>query len=162
MSLPGIVVDNSAVVPAYFREDEHDRFDAGLVTNRPRSLIHAIRMRKVNTFVPPSFFREFLNVCTQPLFQPGRRDQSLVEEIRTQWEELLSLRLFVIRTQDICDLCGDLVFNEQCPSADAWYVAAAIHAKATLWMSHDHRDGLAAIAARFVEVNLLSKQSPAY
>ena len=56
-----------AVLPAYFREPESTVFDAGLVTNRAVALVHAIRLRRVNAYVPPSFYREFLNVATRPL-----------------------------------------------------------------------------------------------
>lgn len=162
MELQRVVLDNSAVIPAYFPESQNPLFDAGLITNRSRSLLHAIRTRRVNAFVPPSFFREFLNVSTRPLFQPGQKDPLVAEGIRSQWDDLLSLPLVIVDTEDILHRVGGLVFDAGCPAADAWYVAAAMHAQATFWMSHEHGDGLAAIAAKHVPVGMLSKQMPAF
>lgn len=162
MSLQRIVVDNSAMLPAYFPEGEREAFDAGLVTNRSRALVQAIRARRVDAYVPPSFFREFLNVATAPLDMRGGRDGPHAEHIRNQWDDVLSLKLIPVPVQKILHQSGILVFDYGCPAADAWYVAAAMHASATLWMSHEHRDGLAAIAAQHVEVRLLSEQAPDY
>src|SRR5580698_2745476 len=96
MNLPRIVVDNSAMLPAFFPEAEHGAFDAGLVTNRARALVQAIRARRVSAFVPPSFFREFLNTATWELYRPGGWDSEQAERIRVQWEDLLSLKLIVV------------------------------------------------------------------
>ena len=49
--------------------------------------------------------------------------------------------------------------EDACPAADAWYLAAAMHAKADFWISHEHKDGLVAIAAKHVTVRLLSRGS---
>ena len=162
MSLPRIVVDNSAVLPAFFPEAENAAFDAGLVTNRSVSLVRAIRVRRVNAYVPPSFFREFLNVATRPLFERGGRTDALREEIRAQWNDLLSLPLIVVPLPEIVHHSGSLVFDEACPAADTWYVAAAIHTGATFWMSHEHSDGLVAVSSRHITVRLLSKETPNY
>src|SRR5204862_5195151 len=112
--------------------------------------------------VPPSFFREFLNVSTLPLTEIGGRNQEAVENIRAQWDDLLSLPLVVVPLQEIIHHSGVLVFDENCPAPDSWYIASAAHASATLWMSHEHSDGLAQAARRHVEVRLLSEQSPNY
>ena len=163
MSLRRIVVDNSAVIPAYFPEADNDDFDAGLVNNRARSLVQAIRIRNVSAYVPPSFFREFLNVSTRPLDQPGGWKINHVEEIRAQWEDLLSLPLIVVPHDEIVHHSGVLVFDDHCPAADARYVAAAIHTSADLWMSHEHRDGLAHIARKYIKkVGLLSIEAPSF
>ena len=55
MSLPRIVLDNSAALPAFFPETRNDYYDAGLVTNRARSLIQTIRAGRVHAYVPPTF-----------------------------------------------------------------------------------------------------------
>ena len=162
MSLPRVVVDNSAVLPAFFPEAGSAAFDARLVTNRAVALVHAIRTRRVNAYVPPSFFREFLNVATRPLYERGGRSDELREEIRGQWEDLLSLPLIVVPSQEIIHHSGILAFDDFCPAADTWYVAAAVHARATFWMSHEHTDGLFAIASRHVEVRLLSRDAANY
>jgi hypothetical protein len=162
MSLSRIVVDNSAILPAYFPESGDRLFDAGLVTNRARALVQAIRVRQVNAYVPPSFFREFLNVASQPLYQPGGRTTDQVEHIRAQWEDLLSLPLIVVPLDPLIHQCGNFVFNDFCPAADTWYVAAAVHTRATFWISHEHSDGLAGIASKYVDVKVLSKSAPNY
>jgi hypothetical protein len=162
MSLPRIVVDNSAMLPAFFPETKHHKYDAGLITNRARSLVQAIRMRRVNAYVPPSFFREFLHVGTLPIDQPGGRSPVVIERIRAQWEDLLSLPLIVVPLREIIHHCGILAFDDHCPSADAWYLAAAVHAHATIWISHEHVDGFAGIASRQVPVRLLSDSAPLY
>ena len=162
MSRPRVVVDNSAILPAYIPEEENDLFDAGLLNSRSRSLVAAIRRERVQAFVPPSFFREFLNVATKPLFKPGGRTESKSEEIQAHWEDLLILPLQTARLESIIGRSGELVFDAGCPAADAWYVAAAEHAQATLWMSHEHRDGLFEIASRHVAVRLLSRDTPNY
>jgi len=162
MSLPRIVVDNSAILPAFFAEKENDIFNAGLVTNRARALVNAIRMRRVDAFVPPSFYREFLNVSTRSLYEPGGRTHETTEAIREQWEDLLLLGLIPVRLDEIVHHSGILVFEDSCPAADAWYIAAAIHANARLWISHEHRDGLVAIAKKHVDVRLLSDEAPKY
>lgn len=162
MSLPRIVVDNSAMLPAFFPEEESERFDAGLVTNRARALVNAIRLRRVNAYVPPMFFREFLNVATIPLDRPGGRAGEHVERVRAQWDDLLSLPLFEVPLKEIKHHSGILSFDDRCPAADSWYVAAAVHAAATLWISHEHRDGLVAVAQRHVNVRLLSREGVDY
>lgn len=162
MSLPHVVVDNSAILPAYFPEKDRIEFDAGLVTNRSRALVHAIRMRRVNAYVPPSFFREFLNVATMPLYQPGGWKEDLIEQIRGQWEDLLLLPLIVVPTSEILHFSGILAFEERCPATDTWYVAAAANSKATFWMSHEHRDGLVTVAKRHARVRLLVDEAPDY
>jgi len=162
MNLPRVVVDNSAVLPAFFPEAGSSAFDAGLVTNRAVALVHAIRMRRVSGYVPPSFYREFLNVATRPMNERGGRSDQIREEIRAQWEDLLSLPLVVVPLQEIIHHAGTLALDDFCPAADAWYVAAAVHARATFWMSHDHTDGLVAVASRHVAVRLLSKEAPNY
>lgn len=162
MSLPHIVVDNSAMLPAFFPEDENPNFDAGLVTNRSRGLVHSIRQRRVNAYVPPSFFREFLNVAMMPLNRPGTKPQGLLQNIREQWEDLLSLPLIVVPLEEILHHSGILAFEDLCPATDTWYVATAVHAKATFWMSHEHHDGLASIASRHVKVRMLYKEAPDY
>jgi hypothetical protein len=162
MSLARIVLDNSAIIPAYFPQASSPNFDAGLVTNRARALVHAVRLRRVDAFVPPSFFREFLNVVTTPLYQPGGWASRFADEIRAHWEDLLSLPLIHIPVEEILHHSGILAFEDHCPSADTWYVAAAVHASATLWMSHEHKDGLFTIANRLVNVRLLSNESPGY
>ena len=162
MSLPRIVVDNSAVLSAFFPEPERPEFDAGLITNRSRALVQAIRVRRVKAFVPPSFFREFLNVATWPLFQPGGRIAEVAERIRAQWEDLLTLPLIVVPTKEIIDHSGSLTFDDHCPATDSWYVAAAANVGATFWMSHEHRDGLVAIASRHVPVRSLAREAPGY
>lgn len=162
MSRPRIVIDNSAILPAYFPEGESTHFDAGLVTNRARGLVRAIRTRAVNAFVPPSFFREFLNVATRPLFERGGQVDDRKEAIREQWNDLLSLPLAVVPVEKLLYDAGVLVLDDACPAADAWYVAAAMNARATLWMSHDHSDGLVAVASRHVNVRLLAKDAGKY
>ena len=162
MSLPRVVVDNSAMLPAFFPEAQSPHFDAGAVTNRARTLVHAIRTRRVNAFVPPSFFREFLNVSIQRLDSRGGRRGDALEHVRAQWEDLLLLPLITVHLDKIIYRSGELALDEQCPPEDSWYVAAATHAGATLWMSHAHRDGLAEVAAKHVEVRLLSVESPRY
>src|SRR2546425_680292 len=89
----------------------------------PRQVL--IDGRRVNAYVPPSFFREFLNVATRPLFERGRRIDELREEIRAHWDDLLSLPLIVVPLREIDHHSGALVFDDLCPAADAWYVAAA-------------------------------------
>jgi hypothetical protein len=162
MNLPRIVVDNSAMLPAFFPEAEHNSFDAGLVTNRARALVQAIRTRRVNAFVPPSFFREFLNTATWELLRPGGWDSQRAERIRAQWDDLLSLNLIVIPLHEILHHSATLVFENACPAPDAWYVAAAVHARAVFWMSHEHRDGLVKVASTYVAVRLLSQEAVDY
>lgn len=162
MSLPRIVVDNSAVLPAYFPEDRATAFNPRTVNQRAESLVHAIRARRVNAFVPPSFFREFLNVATRPLDARSGHAAETREMIHAQWLDLLTLPLIVIPVREIAHVSGELFFNDQCPAPDTWYVAAAIHAKATLWVSHDHSDGLVRAASRHVAVRLLSREPVSY
>jgi predicted nucleic acid-binding protein len=164
MGLPRIVVDNSAMLPAFFAEDNSDKFDAGLVTNRSRSLVQAIRMRCVNAYVPPSFFREFLNVATQPLYRPEGRTADAIERIRDQWDDLLRLPLITLPLKEIIHHSGTLAFDEACPAADTWYVASAVHVSGDLWLSHAHQDGVADIAKNRanVVVRLLSDEAPNY
>lgn len=162
MSLPRIVVDNSAMIPAFFPEEDSTAFDARLVTHRARSLVRAIRLRRVNAYVPPSFFREFLNVATAPLGQPQGKSRQAVEQIRAQWDDLLLLPLITVPLQELLHLSAMLTFDDSCPAPDAWYVAAAINTRATLWISHSHRDGLVSVASRHRPVRLLSEETPAY
>jgi predicted nucleic acid-binding protein len=162
MKLPRIVLDNSAALPAFFPEAESLHYDAGLVTNRAKSLIHAIGVGRVRAYVPASFFREFLNVISYPLFVPGKKDADLKQQIQVQWENLLSLNLIVVQTKEIMHHSGILTFEDGCPAADSWYVAAAAHAHADLWMSHEHKDGLVAVASKHVVVRMLSKEAANY
>lgn len=161
MSLPRIVVDNSAVLPAFFPEGRSALFDAGLVAARSRSLVHAIRTRRVNAFVPPSFFREFLHVAVTRA-QTGGRTAGALHRVREQWEDLVSLPLISVPLAEILHHSGILTFDDSCPPNDAWYVVAAVHANATFWMSHDHGDGLFAVASKHVNVRLLSRQAANY
>jgi len=164
MSLPRIVVDNSAILPAYFPEAEHAAFDAKLVTNRARALVHRILMGRVKAFVPPSFYREFLNVSTLPLYaHDGRgRNPEQLRRIRAQWDDLLLLPLIVVPLGQILHHSGTLAFDDGCPAADAWYVAAAVHSQATLWISHAHSDDLLAAASKHVSVRLLARHTVEY
>jgi predicted nucleic acid-binding protein len=162
MSMPRIVVDNSAIIPFYFPERESSSYDAGLVNNRSRALVAAIRLRRVQALVPPSFYREILNVAVRPIFDPGGCRQENISAIRAQWEDLLILPLQTSRLEQIIGLSGQFVFEEKCPAPDAWYVATAKHADATFWMSHDHADGLFAVASQHVTVKLLSDDTPNY
>jgi hypothetical protein len=53
-----------------------------------------------------------------------------------------------------------LVFREKLSPPDSWYVAAAMHADAELWFSHEHQDGSVAIARRHLgndRIHLLTK-----
>jgi hypothetical protein len=160
MSLPRIVVDNSALLPAFFPESSSVHFDAGLVTNRSRALVHAIRTRRVNAFVPPSFYREFLNVAV--MRTASTRNAGYLERVRAQWEDLLSLKLINVPLDKILYESGRLTFEELCPAVDAWYVAASVWANATFWMSHAHKNGLVDVAARFAPVRLLASEAPDY
>lgn len=162
MSLRRIVVDNSAMQPAFFPEPRSDHFDAGLVTNRARSLVNAVRLSRVRAYVPPSFFREFLNVALARLDARGGRTADDVDYVRAQWDDLLTLGLITVPLEEIVHHSGILALDEQCPPADAWYVAAAVHARADFWMSHEHSDGLVAAASRHVKVRLLSKEAVDY
>lgn len=162
MSLPRVVVDNSAMQPAFFPEVTNEHFDAGLVTNRARTLVHAIRLRRVNAYVPPSFFREFLNVAIRRFDDGGERRGRDLKFVRGQWEELLTLPLIVTPLNGITATTTQLAFEDLCPPEDTWYVAAALHAGATFWMSHAHRDGLLSVATRHVPVRLLSEEPPSY
>jgi predicted nucleic acid-binding protein len=157
-----VVVDNSAMLPAFLGEDESSGFDAGLVVNRSRALVRAIRGRQLRAFVPTSFYREFLNNACRLL--EGRTSEGVREvqreRVRDRWQELLDLPLVVIEAEPLLVRAGQLSIDEGCPSADSWYVAAAEHADATLWMSHRHRDDLYAAASRHVPVSLLSDTSP--
>ncbi len=163
MSLPRIVVDNSAVIPAFLPEERNDHYDAGLVSNRSRRLVHAIRTRRVNAYVPPSFFREFLHVAVTRATQTGPRAAGALERVREHWEDLLTLDLIPVRLKDIIFFrTGLLTFDDFCPPADSWYVAAAINTGATFWMSHQHSDGLFAVASKYVRVQLLSASAPEY
>jgi predicted nucleic acid-binding protein len=158
VSLPRIVVDNSAIIPAYLPEDASDSYDAGLVTNRARALVRAIRLRRVNAYVPPSFFREFLNVIVARIGQS--RDRQLFDQAREHWEDLLDLRLNTVPLKDLLPLLGPLTFDDFCPPADSWYVAAAMQTTATFWISHEHSDGLVEVARRHITVRLLSVEAP--
>jgi hypothetical protein len=112
MSLTRIVVDNSAMLPAFFPEERSAQFDAGVVTNRARSLVHAIRLRRVNAFVPPSFFREFLNVAiTRAEAGADSRDAATLERVRDQWYDLLSLPLIPIPVGEIIHHSGTLALD---------------------------------------------------
>lgn len=162
MSLPRIVVDNSAVIPAFLPEERNDHYDAGLVTNRSRRLVQAIRTRRVNAYVPPSFFREFLHVAVTRAPQAGLRVAGSLERVRAHWEDLLTLDLIPVQLKNIIRRTGPLTFDDFCPPADSWYVAAAIDANATFWMSHKHNDDLFAVASKYVPVRLLSTTSPEY
>ncbi len=162
MSLPRIVLDNSAVVPAFLPEARSDHYDAGLVSNRSRGLVHAVRTRRVNAHVPPSFFREFLNVAVLRASRSGPRSAAALNGVRDMWDDLLTLGLIPVPLIDILHLPGPLTFDDFCPPADAWYVAAAIHTDATLWMSHKHSDELFAVASKHVQVQLLSTTAPPY
>ena len=163
MSVRRVVVDNSALMPAFFPEPTSRLFDAKLVTNRALSLMQAIRLKEVVAYVPPSFYREFLNNVAVLLNERMSVTQRLAlrEDLVQHWNALLDLPLVTIDVRDIVWRAGDLSLREDCPSADSWYVAAAEHAKAKFWMSHRHRDGLHAIASKFVQVGLLSEDSPA-
>jgi hypothetical protein len=79
-----------------------------------------------------------------------------------QWEDLLILPLQTLRLDTIIGLSGQFVFEDSCPAPDAWYIATAKQTDATFWMSHDHSDGLSAIASRHVPVRLLSEEAPNY
>lgn len=162
MSLPRIVVDNSAILPAFLPEDRSERYDAGLVTNRSRGLVHAVRMRRVNAYVPPSFFREFLKVAVERASQSGTRSARALDRVREQWDDVLTLGLIPVPLKDVLPLIAALTFDDLCPPEDAWYVAAAMHTDATFWMSHDHGDGLFAVASKHVNVRLLSRQAANY
>ena len=68
----------------------------------------------------------------------------------------------VVLIADIIDQSAILTFEDRCPAPDSWYVAAAVCTNAELWISHEHKDGLVAIAAKHVKVRLLSKEPPQY
>lgn len=162
MSLSLIVVDNSAIVPAFFPEEKSPHFDAGLVTNRSRALVLAIRLRRVQAFVPPSFYREFLNGASRPLEQRSGSNNDTREWVREQWSDLLTLPLSVVPIDRISHHAGTLVLDDRCPAADAWYVVAAVETKATFWMSHRHVDGLYEVASQHVDVKLLADTAPGF
>jgi hypothetical protein len=162
MNLPRVVVDNSAILPAFFPEVGDKLFDSGLVTNRSRALVQAIRTRRVKAYVPPSFFREFLHTATFGLSKPGGWNDLKAAEVRAQWDELIALKLIAVPLDEIIDHSAILTFQDRCPATDSWYVAAAVHARAEFWMSHEHKDGLVTVASKHIKVRLLSTEAPSY
>ena len=145
-----IVPDASVMLPAFFPEVlelGEGTFD---LTKRALPVVHQIRPASVRAFAPEHLRHEFIHNAREKASPRTGVGQIDVDDAFRRIEEMLALPIVYVAGREIANIAMDLIRQSPISTADAWYLACAIHADAELWLSlsHEHADGIVQLARR--------------
>jgi predicted nucleic acid-binding protein len=131
------------MLPAFFREEilvDGQSFD---LSHKAKPIMFAIRLRTVKAFAPVTLAQEFVKVASDRVLDRTAFQKIDPEIVRNQIWDFFDLKIVAVPIHEILERALGLVFSDHISANDSWYVACALHTGGELWLSHDHRDGLA-------------------
>jgi predicted nucleic acid-binding protein len=152
-----IVVDTSALVPAFFPERSR------AVNRGALRLLAAIRTRAAVAFAPEVLQAEFLKRAVRRLIEltdVGRERDTAVLEVEAQWLEFLRAPIVYTPALVLAATAWDATSRHSMPAPDSWFLACALHHDAELWLSHPPADSAGEWARRYgASIRYLSEGS---
>ena len=141
-----IVPDASVMLPAFFPEVLELGGSTFDLTKRALPVLHQIRLASVRAFAPEHLRHEFIHNAREKASPRTGAGQTGADDAFRRIEEMLSLPIVYVPGRAIADVALDVIRRFSISTADAWYLACAIHADAELWLSHEHADGIVQLA----------------
>lgn len=153
-----IVPDASVMLPAFFQETRDYRGNAFDYTRRAKPIADAIRRSNVIAVAPDLLYHEFAKRAVVKLHDNPALGVTVVD---SQFQAFLQLPIRMAPARGrLADLAWRYMTGHSIPPPDSWYLACAVLHQAELWISHDHKDGLAQSARKvYPRVYLLTEHT---
>ena len=135
-----VVLDNSVVLPMFFKEEMKVAGDTFKASRRAAPILTAIACGRVIGFAPSILMFEFVKCAMRKALGP--------EITKRQIAEFRGLPLVYTEMNDLFEDALRMVEDYKVPSTDAWYAACAKQRDAELWILSPPKDKFVTAAAK--------------